>query len=78
LNEIKNQFGEVIKTLRSNNAKEYFSSVSSVVLSSHGILHEFTYRRTLQQNGIAKRKNRHLGAELGKDVGCFQQSTPYT
>ena len=31
LNEIKNQFGQVIKILRSDNAKEYFSSALSKV-----------------------------------------------
>ena len=39
LNEINNQFSQVIKILRSDNAKEYFSSAFSNVLSSHGILH---------------------------------------
>jgi len=38
-NEIKNQFGQVIKILRSDNTKEYSSSAFSNVLSSHGILH---------------------------------------
>jgi len=60
LNEIKNQFGQVIKILRSDNAKEYFSSTFSNVLSSHGILHQFTCPHTPQQNGIVERKNRHL------------------
>jgi len=38
LNEIRNQFGKVIKILRSNNAKEYFSSDLFKLLSSHDIL----------------------------------------
>jgi len=45
LHEIKNQFDQVIKTL-SDNAKEYFSSALSVVLSSHGILHQSTCAHT--------------------------------
>ena len=60
LNEIKNQFGQVIKIIRSDNAKEYFSSTFSNVLSSHGILHQSTCPHMPQQNGIAERKNRHL------------------
>ncbi|XP_052733587.1 uncharacterized protein LOC108339168 isoform X3 [Vigna angularis] len=60
LNEIKNQFGQVIKILRSNNAREYFSSNFSAILSSHGILHQSTCPDTPQQNGIVERKNRHL------------------
>ena len=33
-NEIKNQFGKIIKILRSDNDKEYFSAVFSSFLSS--------------------------------------------
>jgi len=54
LHEIKNQFDRVIKILRSDNVKEYFSSTLSAVLSSHGILHQSTCPHTPQQNGIAK------------------------
>ena len=32
----------------------------SILLNSHGILHQSTCPRTPQQNGIAERKNRHL------------------
>jgi len=60
LNEIKNQFGQVIKTLRSENAKEYFSSTFFAFLGSHCILHQSTCPHTPHENGIAKRKNRHL------------------
>jgi len=60
LHEIKNQFGRVIKILRSDNAKEYFLSALSAVLSSHGSLHQSTCPHTPQENGIAKRKSRHL------------------
>lgn len=59
-NEIKNQFGKTIKKFRSDNAKEYFSAELSSFFSSQGILHQSTCPHTPQQNGIAKRKNRHL------------------
>jgi len=56
LNEIKDQVDQVIKILRSDNAKEYFL----LVLNLHDILHQSTCPHTPQQNGIPKRKNRHL------------------
>ena len=59
-NEIKNQFGKIIKILRSDNAKEYFSSKLSSFLSFQGILHQPTSPHTPQQNGIIEWKNRHL------------------
>ena len=60
VNEIKTQFGKTIKVLRSDNAKEYFSSAVSSFLSSQGILHQSSCPHTPQQNGIAERKNRHI------------------
>ena len=59
-NEIKTEFGKVIKILKSDNAKEYFSSNLSSFLTNQGILHQSTCPHIPQQNGIAKRKNRHL------------------
>jgi len=46
LNETKNQFSQVIKILRSDNAKEYFSSGFSTLLNSHSILHQSTCPHT--------------------------------
>jgi len=60
LNEIKKQFEKLIKVLRSDNAREYFSSGFSTLLNSHDILHQFTCSHTPQQNGIAEQKNKHL------------------
>ena len=60
VNEIKTQFGKTIKILRSDNAKEYFSSAISSFLSAQGIFHQSSCPHTPQQNGIAERKNRHL------------------
>ena len=56
---------EVIKVLRSDNAKEYFSSALSSFLSSQGVLHQSTCPHTPQQNGITERKNRHLVETAG-------------
>ena len=48
VNEIKTQFGKTIKILRSDNAKEYFSSAISSFLSVQGILHQSSCPHTPQ------------------------------
>ena len=58
--EIRTQFNTSIRILRSDNAKEYFSTPFSSFMSSHGILHQSSCAYTPQQNGVAERKNRHL------------------
>ena len=58
--EIRTQFNTSIRILRSDNAKEYFSMSFSSFMSSHGILHQSSCTYTPQQNGVTKRKNRHL------------------
>ena len=58
--EIRTQFNTSIHILRSDNAKEYFSMSFSSFMSSHGILHQSSCAYTLQHNGVAERKNRHL------------------
>lgn len=57
---VDTQFDSKIRILRSNNGGEYIRSVFSTYLSQHDILHQTTYPRTPEQNGIAKQKNRHL------------------
>ena len=58
--EIHTQFNTFIRILRSDNAKEYFSTSFSSFMSSHGILHQSSYAYTPQHNGVVKHKNRHL------------------
>ena len=58
--EIRTQFNTSIRILRSDNAKEYLSTSVSSFIFSHGILHQFSYAYTPQQNGVAERKNRHI------------------
>ena len=58
--EIRTQFNTSIRILRSDNAKEYFSTSFSSFMSSHGILHQSSCTYTPQQNGVAERKNCHL------------------
>ncbi|RVW94843.1 Retrovirus-related Pol polyprotein from transposon TNT 1-94 [Vitis vinifera] len=58
--EIQTQFNISIRVLRSDNAREYFSAQFTSFMSHHGILHQSSCAHTPQQNGVAKRKNRHL------------------
>ncbi|RVW38517.1 Retrovirus-related Pol polyprotein from transposon RE1 [Vitis vinifera] len=46
--------------LKSDNAKEYFTSSLSTYLQNHGIIYISSCVDTPQQNGVAERKNRHL------------------
>ncbi|RVX21666.1 Retrovirus-related Pol polyprotein from transposon TNT 1-94 [Vitis vinifera] len=46
--------------LKSDNAKEYFTSSLSTYLQNHGIIHISSCIDTPQQNEVAERKNRHL------------------
>ena len=72
--EIQNQFKTCIKTLRSDNAKEYTSHIFSSYLSQHGIIHETSCVDTAAQNGVAERKNRHL-LETARAL-MFQMNVP--
>ena len=58
--EIKTQFGTSLRTLQSDNAREYLSTQFRTFLTSHGVLHRTSCPHTPQQNGVAERKNRHL------------------
>ncbi|RVW97054.1 Retrovirus-related Pol polyprotein from transposon RE1 [Vitis vinifera] len=58
--EIQTQFNVSIRVLRSDNAREYFSTTFTSFMSQHGILHQSSRAHTPQQNRVAERKNRHL------------------
>ncbi|RVX07367.1 Retrovirus-related Pol polyprotein from transposon TNT 1-94 [Vitis vinifera] len=57
---VQNQFNSKIQVLKSDNAKEYFTSSLSTYLQNHGIIHISSCVDTPQQNGVAECKNRHL------------------
>ncbi|KAJ9675533.1 hypothetical protein PVL29_024456 [Vitis rotundifolia] len=57
---VQNQFNSKIQVLKSDNAKEYFTSSLSTYLQNHGIIHISSCVDTPQQNGVAERKYRHL------------------
>ena len=59
-NMVHIQFQRKIQILRTDNAKDYFNSVLGEFLKSEGIIHQSSCVDTPQQNGIAKRTNRHL------------------
>jgi len=54
-----------VKCLRLDGGGEYFSNEFTTYLKMHGIQRQFTCRYTPQQNGVAKRKNRHI-AEVAR------------
>ena len=57
---IENQFQTKISILRSDNGTEYFNKVLETFSNEKGILHQSSCSDTLEHNGIAERKNKHL------------------
>ena len=57
--EIHTQFRVYVQNMRSDNAKEYMSKQFQSFMLQNDILHQTTCVDT-PQNGVAKRKNRHL------------------
>ena len=65
--EIQTQFHISIQTLRSDNAKKYFSEPFQSFMLEHGILHQTSCVDTPSQKRVAERKNRHL-LEVARDL----------
>ena len=57
---VENLTGKLLKRIRSDNGGEYKSNKFSAFTKHHGIIHEFTVRKTPEQNGMAERLNRTL------------------
>jgi transposase InsO family protein len=57
---VEKEKGVSIKCLRSNGKGEYFSNEFSDYLKEHGIQRKYSCSYSPQQNGVAKRKNRHI------------------
>ena len=57
---VKTQYSATIPILRSDNGGEYMHRDFKNYFSRHGLIHETTCPQTPQQNGISKRKNRHI------------------
>ena len=53
-------FGTFFKMIRIDNARDYINENLSTFFKNEGIAHELSYFYTLQQNRVAKCKNKHL------------------
>jgi transposase InsO family protein len=60
LRRAQNEFGLIIKKIRSDNGTEFKNSQIEGFLEDEGIKHEFSSPYTPQQNGVVERKNRTL------------------
>ncbi|KAK8935456.1 hypothetical protein KSP39_PZI013609 [Platanthera zijinensis] len=58
--ETRTHFSTTIKTIRSDNAREYTSHEFANLCADFGIVHQTSCSYTSQQNGVAEQKNRHL------------------
>nr|GEW92241.1 retrovirus-related Pol polyprotein from transposon TNT 1-94 [Tanacetum cinerariifolium] len=59
-NEVENQLGKTIKSLRSDRGGEYISQEFKAYQKCYGIVHQLTPPYTPQHNGVSKRRNRAL------------------
>ncbi|GKB85585.1 putative RNA-directed DNA polymerase, partial [Tanacetum coccineum] len=59
-NLVKNQFKQTVKTFRSDNGTEFVNHKFSTFCENNGLIHQTYCAYTPQQNGISKRKHRHL------------------
>jgi transposase InsO family protein len=60
LRKAQNEFDIKVKKIRSDNGTEFKNTQVEDFLDEEGIKHEFSAPYTLQQNGVAERKNRTL------------------
>lgn len=57
---IQNQFGIIIKTIRTDNGAEFLSHAYSKLLTNKGITHHWSCFYTPQQNMVVERKHKHI------------------
>ena len=81
---VENQSGKRIKTLRTDNGKEYINLGFDKLLRNLGIRHQTSNVHTPQQNGLAERVNRSIQerstcmlAETGLPLKFWAESTAY-
>nr|GEY16300.1 ribonuclease H-like domain-containing protein [Tanacetum cinerariifolium] len=79
IRQAENQFNHKVKTLRSNNGTKFKNNYLNEFYVLKGIKREYSNARTLQQNGVTKRKNRTLikAARTMVLVTKPQNKTPY-
>ena len=59
-NTVETQLNTKIAILRVDNGREFQNHSLNEILSSKGIVHQSSYAYTPEQNGVVKRKSRHL------------------
>ena len=74
---VENQLGTKIKILRTNRGGEFTSNAFKNFCLSHGLIHQFTFLHTPQQNGVAERKHRHLVECTLTMLSHFKLTTSY-
>ena len=57
---VENLIGNKIKVLRTDSGGEFTSSMFKSFLLQHGIMHQFSFLHTPEQNGCVERKHMHL------------------
>lgn len=71
---IRTQFNKHVKRLRTDNGSEFFSTECCDLLKALGVIPESSCPYTPQQNGVVKRKHRHI-LEVARAVR-FQANLP--
>ena len=66
-NQLENETGNRVKTIRSDNGTEYLSNESKRFFESKGIRHELTVPYTPEQNGFSERDMRTI-VEMGRTM----------
>ena len=57
---VENQLNRKIKVLRTDRGREYLSDQFKIFCDEKGIVRQLTMGETLQENGVAERRNRTL------------------
>lgn len=71
---MQNTFSTIVKTFRTDNGHEFFSSDFKALVSSLGIIHQSSCVYAPQQNGVVERKYRTI-LEIARSLR-FQEAVP--
>ncbi|GKB90663.1 putative ribonuclease H-like domain-containing protein [Tanacetum coccineum] len=78
ITEIENQLNHKVKVIRCDNGTEFKNREMNELCEQKGIKREFSVARTLQQNGVAERKNRTLIEKKNVDAGQSEEKNVST
>ncbi|XP_049814526.1 uncharacterized protein LOC126261740 [Schistocerca nitens] len=70
---VENQQERKIKTVRTDNGKEFCCVNFDSLLKKHAILHQLSNSYTPEQNGLAERLNRTVVEKIGSGHGAYSQ-----